>query len=424
MHSDEPLDTDEPLYTEEPPVFNPALYPRTYKPSTGYLLFLGTVSCLCAAGGIAGIIYFGTGHEMTSTRSQFALVVLCFLFLLLGIYLISAVLTSRLILGPDFIEVKDFLSSKVFYRSDIAGYRILPTQYISTLVFQPKAAERKKLKIPLYFRTDAAFGEWFIGIPNLDHEDLGQSMAELEAVVARDTPGIDATEERIAGAYRTVKILNWAAGIASGWAWIYPNPYPLSMLAVGVLPLIAIVLLARSHGIYQIEGRRNDARPSLAFAFIFPSCALAFRAIQDLHFLEWKPLLLATLALAALLTIFLAQSDPHFHNRGVAAISMFFIGAMFSFGALAQFDVLADRSSPTAYQTQVLAKRADDGRTTTYYLRVAPWGPLLHPDEIEISRALYAAITPGQSVSIRLYSGALHLPWFSVSPGTASTPGR
>lgn len=424
MHSDELLDTDEPDYQDEPPVFNPALYPRTYKPSTGYVLFLGAVSMLCAAGGIAGIAYFGTGHEMTSVRSQFALVVLSFLFLLLGIYLITAVLTSRLILGPDFFEVKDFLSSKLLRRSDIAGYRILPTQYISTLVFQPKAAERKKLKIPLYFRTDAAFGEWFIDVPNLDSEDLGQSMAELEAVVARDTPGTDAIEERIAAAYRTVKILNWAAGIASVWAWLYPNPYPLSMLAVGALPLIAVVLLARSHGLYQIEGRRNDARPSLAGAFIFPSCILAFRTIQDLHFLQWKPLLLATFALAAVLTIFLLQSDPHFHNRAVTAVSMFFVGTMFCYGAIAQFDVLADRSAPVAYQAEVLGKRADNGRTTTYYLQVAPWGPRHDSDEIAVSRSLYAAITPGQSVSIHLYSGALHLPWFSVSPASASPANR
>jgi hypothetical protein len=424
MHPDELLDEDEPQYQDEPPVFNPALYPRTYKSSKSYLLFLGAVSFLCAVGGIAGIIYFGTGHEMTSVRSQLALVVLSFLFLLLGIYLITAVLTSRLIFGPDFIEVKDFLSSKLLRRSDIAGYRILPTQYISTLVFQPKAAELKKLKIPLYFRTDQAFREWFIDIPNLDHEELGQSMAELEAVIARDTPGIDATEERIAAAYRTVKTLNWAAGIASVWTWIYPNPYPLAMLAAGVFPLIAIILLARSHGIYQIEGRRNDARPSLAGIFIFPSCALAYRAIQDLHFLQWKPLLFATLALAAVVTIFLAQSDPHFHNRAIAAVSMFFLGSMYCYGAVAHFDVLADRSVPITYQTQVLGKHADNGRTTTYYLQVAPWGPRQHSDEIEVSRTLYAAISPGQSVSIRLYPGALHIPWFALSRITAPAPNQ
>jgi hypothetical protein len=41
-------------------------------------------------------------------------------------------------------------------------------------------------------------------------------------------------------------------------------------------------------------------------AFIFPSRVLAFRTIQDLHFVEWNPLVPATLALAAVLTIFLA----------------------------------------------------------------------------------------------------------------------
>jgi len=405
---------------DELPSFNPLLYPRTYRPSTGYLILLGAVSCLCAAGGIAGMFYFGSGHEMTSMRQQSIFVILSFLFLLLGIYLISAVLTSRLILNADSIELKYFLSYKLFHRADIAGYRILPTQYISTLALQPKATEQKKLKIPLYFRTDEEFALWFIDIPNVDHEELQQSQAELEAVAAHDSPSMETSEEKIVRARSIVKILNWAAGITAAWAWFYPNPYPLAMFAAGAIPFVAIVLLARSHGLYQIEGRRNDARPSLAGAFIFPGCALAFRTIQDLHFLEWKPLLLATLALAVLLTIFLAQSDPHLHNRRVAAISTFFIGAMFSYGAIAQFDVLADRSTPATYQTHVLGKRADNGRTTTYYLRVAPWGPRQDSEEIEVSRGLYKTVSPGQPVSIHLYSGALHLPWFSVSPGATS----
>src|SRR5260370_12530771 len=161
------------------------------------------------------------------------------------------------------------------------------------------------------------------------------------------------------------------------------------MLAVGARPFIAINLRAGAQGLYQTEGRRNDARLSLAGAFIFPSCVLACRAIQDLHFLEWKPLVLASLAFAAVLTIFLAQSDPHFHNRTVAAISVFFIGTALSYGAIAQFDVLADRSAPITYQTQVLGKRADNGRSTTYYLRVAPWGPRQDSQEMALPLTPY-----------------------------------
>jgi len=410
---------------DELPSFNPSLYPRTYKPSTGYLFFLGSASLLCAAGGIAGVLYFGTGHEVKSSRDQFMLVGLSSLFLLLGIFLISSVLTSRLIVSADSIELKYLVSSKLFRRSDIAGFRILPTQYIPTLVLQPKSAEQKKLKIPLYFRTDEAFAEWFTDISNLDREDLQKSKAELEAAATTvESPGMETSEERIGKARSVVKILNLAAGITAVWAWIYPSPYPLAMLAVGALPFIAIILLARSHGLYQIEGRRNDARPSLAGAFIFPSCILAFRAIQDLHFLEWKPLVLASLAFAAVLTIFLAQSDPHFHNRTVAAISLFFIGTALSYGAIAQFDVLADRSAPTNYQTNVLGKRADNGRSTTYYLRVAPWGPRQDAQEIAVPLALYRIIRPGQPVNIHLFSGALHLPWYSLSPGTTSAADR
>ena len=133
---------------------------------------------------------------------------------------------------------------------------------------------------------------------------------------------------------------------------------------------------------------------------------------------------LASPAFAAVLTIFLAQSDPHFHNRTVAAISVFFIGTALSYGAIAQFDVLADRSAPITYQTNVLGKRADNGRTTTYYLRVAPWGSRQDAQEIAVPLALYRIIRPGQPVDIHLFSGALHLPWYSLSPGATSAADR
>src|SRR6266478_2211943 len=99
---------------DELPVFNPSLYPRTYKPSTGYVLFLGTASCLCAAGGIAGIAYFGTGHEVKGPRDEFMLVGLSALFLLLGLFLFGSVLTSRLIVSADSIELKYLVSSKLY----------------------------------------------------------------------------------------------------------------------------------------------------------------------------------------------------------------------------------------------------------------------------------------------------------------------
>jgi len=86
--------------------------------------------------------------------------------------------------------------------------------------------------------------------------------------------------------------------------------------------------------------------------------------------------------------------------------------------------VLADRSAPITYQTNVLGKRADNGRTTTYYLRVAPWGSRQDAQEIAVPLALYRIIRPGQPVNIHLFSGALHLPWYSLSPGAPSAADR
>lgn len=361
--------------------------------------------------------YFGTGHEIQNSREQATFVVLSFLFFLLGSYLLTFVVTSKVILRSDSIELKDILTSRALQRTDIAGRRMVPTRYNSTLVLVPHLTDQKKLRIPLYVEIDPAFQDWLNTIPDLDAEDLAKSESEIEM---ESDVGLspEARSERFRNARKASTALNWIAGVASVWGWLFPRPYEVAIAVLALIPISVIALLMSSKGLFQIEGRRNDARPSLATPFIFPGAVLALRAIEDLHFLEWPTMLLATALLSVIVGMVAIQADHGIHNRMAAILPVVLFAAMYCYGLIAQLDVLLDRSRPTTYHPLVVEKRASHGKSgTTYYLQVDPWGPRRDTSEIVVRRSAYDSVSPGQTVTIDLFPGALKFPWYSASAG-------
>jgi len=399
----------------EPSVaFDPSLFPRTYQYSFGYRIFLGSLGASIAAAALLGIWYFGIGHESQTPQGSFLMVFLCLAFFLLGAYLLAALLQSKIILTADAIELHEPFVTKQLLRGQIAGWRIIPTQYISALEFTPRDSHLKKLKFGLTFTSDAAFDSWLATLPNLDAQELERSRAELES-----NQELGLTKEqrtvRLAAAANYAKYLTWFSYAAGAWGWFYPQPYSLVILILAALPLAAIFLGLRTKGVYQFEGRRNEARPSLAAPVICPGAVLSIRALYDLSFLHWQQLLSPILFVTVVLTALLASADPSIARRRWPLLTIFFLSAFYGLGATAMADALLDGSAPQIYQTQVLHKRISTGRHTTWYLRLAPWGPQDQNSEVGVPRSLYSSVQPGQTVCAHYHPGALKIPWYVVS---------
>jgi len=408
-------------------LFDTSLYPRTYRTSLGWRLFLISLGGLIAAVSLLGIRYFGTGHEMKSPREVSIFVSLCFLFFLLGAYLVLAMLKSKLILTADTIELHDTFVTKSLLRSQIAGWRVVPTQYISTLEFTPRDPHGKKLKFASTFKRDAAFDSWLSTLPNLDAQQLEQSRTELEANQELGLTHEQRTE-RLAAAANYAKYLTWLSYAAAACGWFYPRPYTAAILVLSALPLAAILLGLRNKGVYQFDGRRNDARPSLAVPIMMPGFILALRALTDLSFLHWQQLLAPLLLVTAGLTVFIASADPNIAARRWPVLLLFILSLAYGSGVTALGDALLDHSRPQIFQTQVLFKRIDTGsRHTTWYLRLAPWGPQQQTSEVGVPRSFYSSVQLGQTVCVHYHPGALKIPWYLVArcpatPTTAQAP--
>jgi hypothetical protein len=354
------------------------------------------------------------GHETRSLAQAFFMAAICFGFLLLGVFLIASIYRSTLTLLPDAIVVQGMFSSRTLLRSDIAARRILPTQYVSTLVLIPHSSRQKKLKVPLMFRTDPVFNAWFADIPDRDAKEVAESQAELQADPDLGFHSED-RKQRIAQAKETAKFMNVISWIALAWGFFFPRPYALVIVALTLLPLVAVVLLIRSRGIYQIEGRRNDARPSLAVPFIFPGMVLLMRTTLDLHLLQWAPLLTADVICTVIFAIVIASFDVGLRKQPWSILIVLFLGAFYFYGAIAQWNSLLERSNPQNYEVVVIGKHIARGKSTTYHLRLDAWGPLTAPHNVTVPAQLYDYTAVGNTVCVHLYPGALQIPWYRVT---------
>ena len=139
------------------PQIDASLLPRTYRTSIGNRIFLPLVASANAVGGLLGMVYFGLGHEMKSPGERLFFVLVSFLFVVLGSYVLVYTFKSKIVLYADRIEWQGIKSARSLRREDIAGWRIIPTQYMSTLEVRPRSPGIKKLKVSLMLKRDEVF---------------------------------------------------------------------------------------------------------------------------------------------------------------------------------------------------------------------------------------------------------------------------
>jgi hypothetical protein len=337
------------------------------------------------------------------------MITLSLLFVLLGGYLILSMAFSKIILRPDAVEVQNLLSRQSMLREEIRGRRFLFNT--STIELLPRDSSQKKLKIAFFSKPDALFAAWFASIPDIDAAELAKSETEIASDFEFGlTP--EQRSEQLASAQTTARWLTGGVLLISAWGLFYPHPYQLIMGILAAVPLLAVMLLLRSKGLYQMEGRRNDARPSLVISLLFPGCVLTIRAVTGVNFLRWIPLFTLGLAGAWALTLLVASTDRRMRERRTAIGAIFLFATFYALGVAAQADELLDRSTPQVFRVAVLSKRVARSKSTTYFLRVEPWGPKRDANDVSVPGTLYDVVLPNQTVCINLLEGALKIPWY------------
>lgn len=106
------------------------------------------------------------------------------------------------------------------------------------------------------------------------------------------------------------------------------------------------------------------------------------------------------------------MTRPGVDGPSVLVVLLALIGGAFGYGAPAMIDVRFDTSEAQPIHSLVSSMYVSRGKSTTYHLRLPPWGPRTQPNTVTVSDSLYRRLTPGDPVCIDLRGGALQVPWF------------
>jgi hypothetical protein len=387
--------------------------PRIYRPGPGWTALLAIVGLFVMGCGVAIVLQTaGAGARDSHTVALLAgFATLC---VMMGLYLVLYVVENRIRLFPDRIEFQHVLHTRTIHREDIAGWRFQQSSQSSSLVFQLRGGGY--VRVPTFFQFDSAFLRWRDSLPNLDEVARKASEAEILA-----DPNFGATPEERSGSLQRGRVLATVfsvVGAAAGfWGMIYPHPYWPLMAFLVVLPLLAVGAVGYSRGLLRMNlSPRSDAHPALLIPFLFPSLALVIRGLSDFRLLNaWEGAAWWSLGAGLAVLAITWTVDPSVRANARLTILIGFLCCGYGFGIVAAANGLFDRSAPVLYTPRVTGKYIRRGKSTSYNLRLEPWGPVTGPTQVSVSRSLYGSTSAGDTVCASLREGALGFKWYRIS---------
>lgn len=322
---------------------------------------------------------------------------------------------GRLIIYEDRIISISAFSNRELKFDEIKGY-IVGEKYIS---IKPNDKTKKKITVSKYM---GGYSEILFWLSQTFTDLEKQTAIEEEQEILNDVQygwAKDVRGEKLAKARQISKIINWAAGITAAWAFFYPTPYQYSILAAMAVPIVALLAVKFSNGLIRVDEKKGSAYPSVIYAFIFPSCALALRAILDYNIFDYSNVWLSTtlIALSFLALLLINQKEITYKKMldYLTVISLALLLFAYSFGVLIHFNCYYDNSETQYFNAKVLNKRISSGKVTTYYLKLSTWGQQKEADEVTVDEELYDRVEVGNEVNIYLKKGAFDIPWLIVT---------
>lgn len=297
----------------------------------------------------------------------------------------------------------------------IEGIRIVQANNSRFLVFVPKDKAGKKLKINLMMARSKEFQAW--ARANFRDLDAEEREADLRNILADESLGGDAEARgrKYRIAMRLTRVVNGAGTAALVWAFLYPEPYAALIWLLLCLPFAAIAAAAPFPGLIRFSGPPKGAYPILSPVIGTAALGLALRAMMDRDILEWGRFWTPFAIVSALLFASVLFRFPETRSKPRDGLFLLLFSALYGYGATIGYNCVQDRSPFREYRAEVEAKRVSHGKHTSYYLTLSPWGPRTVPEEVSVASEIYDRVGRNDSVSVWMRSGALGIPWFTVT---------
>jgi hypothetical protein len=310
--------------------------------------------------------------------------------------------------------VKGPFGERGFHVSEIKGYKV-DDNYIHVY---PLDASKKKIKVSRYLENSEWVRQWFM----LRFRDLNEYDAEQETLSILHDERFGITAEgrarRLQEARKVAKAVNAISWVVCGWIIFYPKPYNVAITAGLLLPLLIITIAYLYRGLMKADENENGPHPSMATGFGVVAAAMAIRALMDFTILEYNKgwHLIALITLMVSLLYLLSTEGLHFRKVSdyLFALILPMVVFMFAYGVSVLGNCMLDNSPEKVFETTVLKKSTTKGKSTTYYLTVAPWDRQIEPRQLDVGLAEYDLVSEGDVVNIVQRDGYFDMTWVIV----------
>jgi hypothetical protein len=93
---------------------------------------------------------------------------------------------------------------------------------------------------------------------------------------------------------------------------------------------------------------------------------------------------------------------------------MLLITGLYSYAALLFTNCEYDHQKEVIWRVGVDGKHVNHGKSTSYYLKLSPWGRFTDGKNVQVSYSFYHAVGTGDSVNVYLHPGKWAIPWYEV----------
>lgn len=381
---------------------------KTWK--RAFCIILGFVLIAC------GSVFSLTSGALTpgSTSGGSVALISTMFFFAGGIYMFAWALRARLVLDGTRIQIRNAFQEKSADRSEIEGFRTFSSRNGTYLRLYLKEG-RGSIVVSRDFETDGDYDAWFRQIPDLDQRDRETL---LDEIARQDALG--ATPEERMGALASAKtwsifllVVSIAAAVVLNFAGVEFRL--VSAVVVAAAPVFMLYLLWRTPLLYAVFKQKADPRAEVSFVLIAAGMGLLIRD-RGVHLVSMQPLLwlMALIALAFMAGLWSSLGQgASIMGKGVGLL---FFAGLYSYSLVVLADTLPDHSTATPFATTVVGKHISRGRSTSYTLQLAPWGPVQQPNGISVSSDAYERTDIGDTVCLDLHPGSLHVGWYVHVP--------
>jgi hypothetical protein len=329
------------------------------------------------------------------------------------IYFLAMALRSRLIIDGSHIEVRGAFREQSAELSDIEGYRTISTRNGSFWRLQLRQG-RGSITVQKSFDCDEVRA-WFQRLTDLDERDRNALLDEI-----RQAQELGATPDERLNALKQAKQLNIALSavvIAAAVAFFFSEGGMrlIAAIVLALTPAVVLYLLNRDPLLYAVGGPKRDPRTDLTIAVLVSGIGLMMGGVL-VHFVSYKPLMeWGALVAAAYIFAFSTFTQKGPRVPGFLLIMLIY-GGLYGYGFVSVADTLLDHAPATAYATSVIGEHEVHGKSTSYILDLAPWGPFDKANKLSVPLSEYRRARVGDPVCLSLHPGYLRASWYTRVP--------